>query len=118
MRHAPALAVAIAGMALLVSPTAQADPTPDAIYSKWLSTYSVNYQGRYTFAEMTQEGQRVCALLGEQANATTLKNAQQTLVNQRGFSTKEANGIIDSAVQSYCHDYSQLVVDSGIMATS
>jgi hypothetical protein len=43
---------------------------------------------------MTQEGQRVCALLDELVNATTLKNAQQRLVNQLGFSTKEANGIM------------------------
>jgi hypothetical protein len=44
---------------------------------------------------MTQEGQRVCALLDEVVNATTLRNAQQTLVDQLGFATKQANGIID-----------------------
>ncbi len=58
------------------------------------------------------------ALLGKATSPTTLKNAQQQLVAQRGFSTKEANGIIDSAVQSYCYQYSKLVTDSGIMATS
>lgn len=118
MRFATALSLALTGLSMLVAPTAQAEPTPDDIYSKWLSVYSVSYQGRYTFEEMTQEGQRVCALLDEVVNATTLRNAQQRLVDQLGFTTKQANGIIDSAVQSYCHQYSQLVMDSGIMATS
>ena len=67
---------------------------------------------------MTQEGQRVCALLDEVVNATTLRNAQQRLVDQLGFTTKQANGFIDSAVLSYCQRYSPMVMDSGIMAAS
>jgi len=113
---APTLAAAVTVLAVFLCPIARAEPTADDYYSKWLSEYGVNYQGRYTFDEMIQEGQRVCALLDEVVNATTLQNAQQRLVDQLGFTKKEASGIIDSAVQSYCHQYSQLVMSSGIMS--
>lgn len=43
MRFATALSVALTGLSMLVAPTAQAEPTPDDIYSKWLSVYSVSY---------------------------------------------------------------------------
>ena len=117
MKVAPTLTMALIGLTVLLCPVARAEPTPDDIYSKWLSVYSVNYQGRYTFEEMTLEGQRVCALLNEVVEAKTLENAQQRLIDQLGFSKKEANGIIDSAVQSYCHQYSELVMSSGIMSS-
>jgi hypothetical protein len=117
MKVAPALTAALTGFAMLLCPIARAEPTADDIYSKWLSEYSVNYQGRYTFDEMTQEGQRVCALLDEVANAKTLQNAQQRLIDQLGFNKKEAAGIIHSAIESYCHQYSELVMSSGIMSS-
>jgi hypothetical protein len=117
MKIAPTLTAVLTGFAMLLCPVARAEPTADDIYSKWLSEYSVNYQGRYTFDEMTQEGQRVCALLDEMSNAKTLQNAQQRLIDQLGFSKKEAVGIIDSAVESYCQQYSELVMSSGIMSS-
>jgi hypothetical protein len=117
MKFASLLAVVLTGLTMLLSPIAHAEPTADDYYSKRLSGYSVNYQGRYTFDEMIQEGQRVCALLEEVVNATTLQNAQQRLVDQLGFSKREAAGLIDAAVQSYCDQHSKLVMNSGIMSS-
>ena len=117
MKFALMLSAALTGLTVLVCPTARAEPTPEDYYSKRLSGYGVNYQGRYTFDEIVQEGQRVCALLEEVVSTETLQNARQRLVDQLGFSSPEASGIVDSAVQSFCDQHSQLVMDSGIMTS-
>jgi hypothetical protein len=114
MRCVTALAVPLTGLALAVYPVAQADPGPDDYYSKWLSENGVNYQGRVTWAEMTTWGHTICTLIDEESAPQTVLNARQRLVDSKTFTPAEAPRVVDSAVESYCPQYSGLLQSSGL----
>lgn len=109
MKVAAALTVSMTGLALALSPVAHAEPTPDDYYSKRLSGYGVNYQGKLTFDEMIGLGHTVCGLLDEWATPQTVLNTRQRVVATGVLDDAEARQVVYAASESYCDQHTDLV---------
>lgn len=97
----------------LVCPVAQADPTltpADHIYTKYLSEYGVNYQGRVSLETMIANGHTTCAMLDENPTPATWQAAIGRLVGGQGnFTQQEAKLTAQAAVSSYCSGHNNLI---------
>jgi Protein of unknown function (DUF732) len=116
MRFAATFAIPLAGLALISCPVAHADPDPDTTatfqyYSKWLSEYMVNYQGRITNDEMIAKAQLVCNTLQNNPTKAGLVWARDAIVKQGVLTQDEATKVAYSAVsaQSYCPQFEDLM---------
>lgn len=113
MRHTATLAVALTGLVVLICPVARADPTlsyQDAIYTKWLSEIGVNYQNRATTQTMIAEAHTTCAMLDQSPAPQTFDAAVNRLVGgSANFNKKEANGIVQAAIDTYCDGHRNLI---------
>jgi hypothetical protein len=111
MRFAATLVVPLTGLAVILCPVAQADPewtTEDWNYTKYLSEYGVNYQGRITTNEMMAEAHFVCDALGENPTQPALVSARDALVKQGILTQDEATKVSYSAVTVYCPQFDDL----------
>jgi Protein of unknown function (DUF732) len=114
MRFAAWFAVPLTGLAFILCPPAQADPsrTPeDSIYFKWLQeVYLVNYQGRVTDDEMMAKAHMVCDALAQNPTKATLVSARDAIVKQGVLTQDEATKVAYSAVStgSYCPQFGDL----------
>jgi Protein of unknown function (DUF732) len=105
MRFAATLGVPLTGLALILCPVGQADPnwTPeDWNYTKWLSEYGVNYQGRVTTNEMIAKAHIVCDALGQNPTTAALVSARDSIVKQGVLTQDEATKTSYSAISAYC----------------
>lgn len=104
MRCAATLAVPLTGVALILCPVAQADPSPDDWYAKALgiSFHSLSWP------EMIATGHNVCNNI--QSNPTTagVVAARDSIVNAGIFSKQEALQILYAATYAYCPDFKDL----------
>ena len=108
MRFAAMFAVPLTGLALILCPVAQADPnwTPeDWAYTKWLSEYGVNYQGRVTTNEMMAKAHMVCDALGQNPTTAALVSARDSIVKQGVLTQDEATKTSYSAISAYCPQF-------------
>jgi hypothetical protein len=111
MRLAATLVVPLTGLALIVCPVAQADPewtTEDWNYTKYLSGYGVNYQGRITTDEMMAKAHFVCDSLEGNPTQPALVSARDALVKQGILTQDEATKVSYAAVTVYCPQFDDL----------
>jgi hypothetical protein len=111
MRFAATLVVPLTGLALSLCPVAQADPewTPeDWNYTKYLSEYGVNYQGRITTDEMMAKAHFVCDSVAEDSTQQRLVSARDSLVKQGILTQDEATKVSYAAVTVYCPQFDDL----------
>jgi hypothetical protein len=98
---------------MLVVPAAHADPvlsSQDEIYTKWLSEIGVNYQNRATTQTMIAEAHTTCAMLDQSPTPQTFDAAVNRLVGgAANFNKKDANGVVQAAIHSYCDGHSNLI---------
>lgn len=113
MRHIATFVVALIGMVTLGLPVAHADPSlgpQDAIYTKWLSEIGVNYQNRVSTQTMIAEAHTTCAMLDQSPTPQTFDAAVNRLLGgSANFNKKEANGVVQAAIQSYCEGHHNLI---------
>lgn len=113
MKRMATLAMPVAGLALLICPVAQADPTltpADHIYTKYLSEFGVNFQNRVSLQTMIADGHTTCAMLDESPTPSTWQAAISRLVGGQGnFTQQEAKLTAQAAVNSYCSGHSNLI---------
>ena len=113
MRYTATFAAALTGLVLLICPTAVADPAlshQDEIYTYWLSEIGVNYQNRTTTQMMIADAHTTCAMLDQSPTPQSFDAAVQRLVGgAANFNKKEANGIVQAAIHSYCDGHSNLI---------
>jgi hypothetical protein len=111
MRFAGAFAVPLAAQALILCPAAQADPnwTPnDWNYTKYLSEYLVNYQGRVTTNEMIAKAHMVCDALEQNPTKATLVSTRDSIVKQGVLTQDEATKVSYAAISTYCPQFENL----------
>jgi hypothetical protein len=112
MGRIAAFAVPLTGLIILICPVAQADPMTheDWIYTKWLTEIGVHYQDRATTQTMIAEAHTTCAMLDQSPTPQTFDAAVNRLVGgSANFTKKEANGIVQAAIDSYCDGYRNLI---------
>ena len=113
MRYSATFAAALVGLVTLVLPAARADPSlthQDEIYTKWLSEIGVNYQNRTTTQTMIADAHTTCAMLDQKPTPQSFDAAVNRLVGgPANFNKKEANGIVQAAINSYCDGHSNLI---------
>lgn len=113
MRLTATFAAALAGLVLLICPTALADPAlsyQDEVYTKWLSEIGVNYQNRTTTQMMIADAHTTCAMLDQSPTPQSFDAAVQRLVGgAANLNKKEGNGIVQAAIHSYCDGHSNLI---------
>jgi Protein of unknown function (DUF732) len=93
MRVGATFAVPATVLALTLCPVVQADPnwtTEDWNYTKYLSEYGVNYQGRVTTNEMIAKAHSVCDALASNPTKATLVSARDSTVKQGVLTQDEA----------------------------
>jgi hypothetical protein len=111
MRFAATLAVPLTGLALILCPVAQADPewtTEDWNFTKYLSEYGVNYQGRITTNEMMAKAHFVCDSLEGNPTQQGLVSARDSLVKQGILTQDEATKVSYASVSVYCPQFDDL----------
>ena len=111
MRSAATLAIPLTGLALTLCPVAQADPdwtTEDWNYTKYLTEYGVNYQGRITTNEMMAKANFVCDSIEENPTQQGVVSARDSLVKQGILTHEEATKVSYSAVTVYCPQFDDL----------
>jgi Protein of unknown function (DUF732) len=89
----------------------QADPewtTEDWNYTKHLSEYGVNCQGRITTNEMMAKAHFVCDSLEENITEQGLVSARDALVKEGILTQDEATKVSYSAVSVYCPQFDDL----------
>ncbi len=113
MRHIATFVVTLIGMVTLGLSAAHADPSlspQDAIYTKWLSEIGVDYQNRVSTQTMIAEAHTTCAMLDQSPTPQTFDAAVNRLVGgSANFNKKEANGVVQAAIQSYCEGHHNLI---------
>ena len=113
MRHIATFAVALIGSIMLALPAVHADPSlspQDAIYTKWLSELRVIYQDRVSTQTMIAEAHTTCAMLDQSPTPQTFDAAVNRLIGgSANFDKKEANGVVQAAIQSYCEGHHNLI---------
>lgn len=112
MKQMATFAVPFTGLTLLICPVAQGDPlTPqDSYYTKYLSEYGVNYQGRVSLDTMIEQAHTTCAMLDHNPSPMTWQAAIARLVGGEGnFTQQEAKLTAQAAVNSYCTSHSNLI---------
>jgi Protein of unknown function (DUF732) len=112
MRLSAILAVPLTGLALTLCPVSQADPewtTEDWNYTKYLSSYSVNYQGRVTTNEMIAKAHMVCDALGRDPTTPALVAARDAIVKQGVLTQEEATKVSYSAISVYCPEFNDVL---------
>jgi hypothetical protein len=101
------------GLVVLVLPAVHADPGlsgQDAIYTKWLSELRVVYQDRVSTQTMIAEAHTTCAMLDQSPTPQTFDAAVNRLVGgSTNFNKKEANGVAQAAIHSYCEGHHNLI---------
>jgi hypothetical protein len=110
MRFAAWFAVPLTGLAFILCPPAQADPswTPDDWNYTKLSGYLVNYQGRVTTNEMMAKAHMVCDALEQNATTATLVSARDSIVKQGVLTQDEATKVSYAAISTYCPQFENL----------
>ena len=113
MRHMATFVVALIALVMPALPAARADPglgPQDAIYTKWLTVIGVNYQNRVSTQTMIAEAHTTCAMLDQSPNPQTFDAAVNRLIGgAANFNKKEANGVVQAAIQSYCEGHHNLI---------
>jgi uncharacterized protein DUF732 len=112
MRFAAWFAIPLAGLAFILCPVAQADPnwTPDDWnYTKYLSAYLVNYQGRVTTNEMIAKAHMVCDALEQNPTKATLVSARDSIVKQGVLTQDEATKVSYAAISTYCPQFNNVM---------
>jgi hypothetical protein len=111
MRFAATLVVPLTGLALILCPVAQADPEwthEDWNYTKYLSEYGINCQGRITTNEMFEKAHSVCDSLERNPTQQGLVSARDTLTKEGILTQDEATKVSYSAVTVYCPQFDEL----------
>jgi hypothetical protein len=113
MRRIATFVVASIGLIMLALPAAHADPGlsgQDAIYTKWLTSIGVIYQDRVSTQTMIAEAHTTCAMLDQSPTPQTFDAAVNRLVGgSANFNKKDANGVVQAAIHSYCDGHSNLI---------
>jgi hypothetical protein len=112
MRVAAAFTVPFSALALILCPVAQADPdwtTEDWNYTKWMSEYGINYQGRVTTNEMMAKARGVCAALDQSPTKAALVSARDAIAKDGILTKDEATKTSYAAISAYCQQYNNLM---------
>jgi len=111
MRTAAALVIPLTGLGLILCPESQADPEwtqEDWNYTKYLSEYGINYQGRITTNEMFEKAHSVCDALEENPTQQGLVSARDTLTKEGILTQDETTKVSYAAVSVYCPQFNDL----------
>jgi hypothetical protein len=111
MRLAVTFVVPLTGLALTLCPVAQADPEwthEDWNYTKVMSGYGINYQGRTTTNEMIEKAHSVCDSLERNPTQQGLVSARDTLTKEGILTQDETTKVSYAAVTVYCPQFEDL----------